>query len=975
MPVTKIRKRDGSVVDFEPTKIRIAMEKAARSVNPLIDLRAFDMMADHAIRHVELTFPSSIPEVEKVQDLVERTLMEYGMFDIAKAYIIYRAEHAKIRKKKKAGQAAEIVAEKSKINYINEQGESKPLDRKKLRHLYATLVKNIGNPPEVDIDLLVHQTEANLFDGMTFTDLGKGMILASRSLIERDPAYSKLAAQVVLHWLYQEAYGTTDGEKGYNEEFVTNIKSGVDNGRLDKQMLEFDFPALVAAIDPERDKLFDFMGVQVLYDRYFYREEGGDRRMEAPQAFWMRIAMGLALPEAPADRTKWALEFYHILSELRYTPSTPTLFHSGTTYPQLSSCYLNMVEDDLYHIFKVYSDNAQLSKYSGGIGTSWSKIRATGSHIKSTNLESQGVIPFLRIANDVNIAINRSGKRRGAACVYLETWHYEIEDFLDLRKNTGDERRRTHDINTANWIPDLFMKRVIEGKKWTLFSPEETPELNDLYGAAFEKKYIEYEKKAAKGGIRLWKEIEAKDLWRKMISMLFETGHPWVTFKDPCNVRSPQDHVGIIHNSNLCTEITLNNSTDETAVCNIGSVNLASHLAHGKIDNKKLAESVQVAIRMLDNTIDAGYYPTPETKTANQRHRPVGLGLMGFQDALFAMDIDFDSDAAVTFADENMELISYHAIKASSELAKEKGAYSSFKGSKWDRGMLPIDTLDLLEQERGIPIGVSRSSKLNWEPVRELIKKYGLRNSNMMAVAPTATISNINGCFPCIEPIYKNLYVKSNMSGEFTVVNDHLVHDLKRLGLWNETMLDELKRADGSVRDITSIPPKLRSKYKTVFEVGMNWLIKIAAYRGKWIDQSQSLNIFFEGTSGKALSDVYMHAWHLGLKTTYYLRTMAATSIEKSTLELAGQKLHNHESPGSVTIEAMSTAVSGFQSFMPTMEPAMHQEPALAQSVPMSEILSQEPTPAPEPRAQGADEIVLPKKACLINDPDCESCQ
>ncbi len=975
MPVTKIRKRDGSVVDFEPTKIRLAMEKAARSVNPLIDLRAFDMMADHAIRHVELSFPASIPEVEKVQDLVERTLMEYGLFDIAKAYILYRAEHAKIREEKKEAQAAEITAEKTKISYINEQGESKPLDRKKLRTLFGSFIKNIGNPTEVDLELLVHQTEANLFDGMSYKDLGKGMVLAARSLIERDPAYSKVAAQVVLHDLYQEAYGTTDPVKGYRDGFVANIKTGVDNGRLDTQMLEFNFDELTAAIDPERDKLFDFMGVQVLYDRYFYREEAGDRRMEAPQAFWMRIAMGLALPEAPADRTKWALAFYEALSEMRYTPSTPTLFHAGTTYPQLSSCYLNTVNDDLYHIFKVYSDNAQLSKYSGGIGTSWSKIRATGAHIKTTNLESQGVIPFLRIANDVNIAINRSGKRRGAACVYLETWHYEIEDFLDLRKNTGDERRRTHDINTANWIPDLFMKRVIEGKKWTLFSPEETPELNDLYGAEFEKKYIAYEKKAEKGEIRLYKQIEAKDLWRKMISMLFETGHPWITFKDPCNVRSPQDHVGVIHNSNLCTEITLNNSGDETAVCNIGSVNLAHHLSNGKIDNKKLAESVAVAIRMLDNTIDAGYYPTPETKTANMRHRPIGLGLMGFQDALFAMDIDFDSDAAVTFADENMELISYHAIKASAELAKEKGAYSSFKGSKWDRGILPIDTLDLLEQERGMPIGVSRSSKLDWAPVRELIKKYGLRNSNTMAIAPTATISNINGCFPCIEPIYKNLYVKSNMSGEFTVVNDYLVQDLKRLGLWNETMLSELKRSDGSVRDITSIPPKLRNKYKTVFEVGMNWLIKIAAYRGKWIDQSQSLNIFFEGTSGKALSDVYMHAWHLGLKTTYYLRTVAATSIEKATLDLQGQRLHNLEAPATVSVEAMSSSVSGFQSFMPVMEPLSQPEPALAQAVPMSEILASEPAPAPEPRTSLDDEIILPKKACLINDPDCESCQ
>ncbi|MCC2631731.1 MAG: nrdA, partial [Patescibacteria group bacterium] len=904
MDIAQIRKRDGSIVDFEKEKLQRAMEKAALAVNPAIDLRAFDVIADHALRHIELRFNDNVPTVEAVQDLVERSLMEYGLFDIAKAYILYRAERAKAREVEK--QETVAMVEKAKLHYIDEKGKEKILDKKKLQQLFAAACK--GFEESVSINDLVHNSEGNLYDGMSLEDLGKALVMASRAFIEKDPAYSRVSARLTLDNLYQEVFGVrgeaANFEKEYRNSFVTTVNKCVTDGRLVTEMLDFDLEDLAAYLKPERDGLFEYLGIQVLYDRYFIREEGGERKLETPQTFWMRVAMGMALNEGE-NKSRYAKEFYDILSTLRYVASTPTLFHSGTTYAQLSSCYLNTVEDDLRSIFKVYGDNAQLSKYSGGIGTDWTNIRGTGALIKATNVGSQGVVPFLKIANDVTVAINRSGKRRGATCAYLETWHYDIEDFLDLRRNTGDDRRRAHDMNTANWIPDLFMKRVIEDGQWTLFSPDETPDLHHIYGKAFDKKYIAYEKKAAKGEMKVFKIMRAKDLWRKMISMLFETGHPWVTFKDPSNVRSPQDHVGVVHNSNLCTEITLNNSETETAVCNLGSVNLSRHMKNGKLDTALVKETVTLAMRMLDNVIDLNFYPTVETKHSNMQHRPVGLGIMGFQDALYLADIDFDSDKAVKFADESMELISYHAIMGSALLAKEKGAYATFKGSKWDRGIFPIDTLDLLEQERGMPIGVSRTIKLDWKPVREAVKKYGMRNSNTMATAPTATISNISGCFPCIEPIYKNLYVKSNMSGEFTVVNEYLVEDLKKLGLWNETMLDQLKNSDGSVQEITSIPPRLRNKYKTVFEVGANWLIKIAAYRGKWIDQSQSLNIFFNGTSGKALSDVYMHAWHLGLKTTYYLRTMAATSIEKSSLDI--NKNFGTDTPAPIPAPIMHT--------------------------------------------------------------------
>ena len=712
-------------------------------------------------------------------------------------------------------------------------------------------------------------------------------MLATASFIERDPAYSRLAASLLLQKLRKEVLGKSLREEeidgAYREAFVAGIRRGVEEGLFDSRLAEFDLQLLTASLKPERDLQFQYLGVQTLYDRYFVRL--GDRCLELPQAFWMRVAMGLAIEED--DRTGRALEFYDLMSQLYYVPSTPTLFHSGTVRPQLSSCYLTTVSDDLDHIFKSLGQNAQLSKWSGGLGNDWSNIRATGAHIHSTKVESQGVIPFLKIANDVTMAINRSGKRRGATCAYLETWHFDIEDFLDLRRNTGDDRRRTHDMNTANWIPDLFMKRVMEDGTWTLFSPDEVPDLHDLYGRRFEERYTEYEAQAERGELKIFKKISATALWRKMLTMLFETGHPWMTFKDACNVRSPQDHVGVVHSSNLCTEITLNTSSEETAVCNLGSLNLARHVKDGVIDFSRLAQTVQTAMRMLDNVVDINFYPTPEARYSNLRHRPVGLGMMGFQDALFQLEIPFEDPRALELADEISENVSYYAILTSSQLAKERGAYESCEGSKWARGLLPFDTVQLLEEERGIPVEVSRTSRLDWQPVREHVAEHGMRNSNTMAIAPTATISNISGCFPCIEPIYKNIYVKANISGEFTIVNAYLVEDLKRLGLWDAEMLDRLKYCDGNVDHIPGIPDELKAKYKEAFDVDPIWCLRMTAARSKWIDQSQSHNVFVKGTSGKLLSEIYLAAWKMGLKTTYYLRSLAASQIEKSTLDAA----------------------------------------------------------------------------------------
>lgn len=741
-----------------------------------------------------------------------------------------------------------------------------------------------GNPV-IDVDLVIQESLCNIFDGIKVQELEQACIMAAVAFIERDPYYGSVASQLLLKKLFSEVTGNSiikDQDQAiYRQAFITGIERGIELGCLSKELATFDLPLLAKSLEPSRDQLFDFMGMKTLYERYFLKHKS--IRLELPQAFWMRVAMGLALNEP--HKNARALEFYHAMSSFEYLPGTPTLLHSGLVRPQLSSCFLNTVSDDLSHIFKVYGDNAQLSKWSGGIGTDWTNIRATGSFIKTINTESQGLIPFLKIASDVTAAINRSGKRRAAACVYLETWHLDIEDFIDLRKNTGDDRRRTHDINTANWIPDLFIKRVLNDENWTLFCPSETADLHHLYGKAFELRYAEYEQKAAAGEIEQFKTVSATKLWRKMLSRLFETGHPWITFKDACNIRSPQDHVGIIHCSNLCTEITLNTSPDETAVCNLGSVNISKHIINGEVDQAKLAKTVKTAIRMLDNVIDICYYPTQEAHDSNVRHRPIGLGLMGFQDALYKLGLPFEDTKALFLGDALMEFISYNAILSSSELAAERGTYSSYKGSKWDRGLFPYDTMALVEQERGIPLDVDKSSLYDWAPVRAHVKQYGMRNSNTMAIAPTATISNIAGCIPCIEPIYKNIYVKANMSGEFTIVNQYLIADLKKCGLWDTQMLDELKYYDGNVAMIERIPQWVKDTYKEVFDIDPEWLLQFTARRTKWIDQSQSHNVFMKGVSGAKLNAIYLAAWKMGLKTTYYLRTLGATQIEKATLD------------------------------------------------------------------------------------------
>jgi ribonucleoside-diphosphate reductase alpha chain len=742
-----------------------------------------------------------------------------------------------------------------------------------------------GREQQIAFDLIEFEALKNMYDGITKPDIEQALILAATAFIERDPAYDFVASQLLLRKLFKEVTGNSithpSAQMLYRQSFITAITKGAEQGVVDKRLLTFDLEKLSYHMVLERDRLFEFMGLKTLHERYFIH--CSDRRAELPQAFWMRVAMGLALEEQAKNER--AIEFYDMMSQLNYVPSTPTLLHAGLTHPQLSSCFLTTIEDDLLHIFKCLGDNAQLSKWSGGVANDWTNLRATGSMIKSIKTEAQGVVPFLKIANDVTAAINRSGSRRGATCVYLETWHLDIEDFLDLRRNTGDERRRTHDVNTANWIPDLFMKRVINNENWTLFSPDETPELHHTFGKKFEQLYEAYEAKAQQGDIKKFKIMPAQQLWKKMLSRLFETGHPWLTFKDACNVRSPQDHAGVIHSSNLCTEITLNTSAEETAVCNLGSINLEKHIIDGKVDHESLSKTVTAAVRMLDNVIDINFYPTIEARQANLRHRPIGLGLMGFQDALFKLDICFDSPEALKFADEIMETISYNAILASSKLAAERGAYKSYKGSKWDRNIFPQDTIDLLEAERGMAIECPRGEQLDWSPVREHVQKHGMRNSNSMAIAPTATISNISGCLPCIEPIYKNIYVKANMSGEFTIVNRYLVEDLKKFGLWDLEMLDQIKYFDGNLQRIARIPQHIKDKYKEAFEIDPEWLIKISAARGRWIDQSQSHNVFMKGVSGKKLNDIYLAAWRSGLKTTYYLRTLGASQIEKSTLD------------------------------------------------------------------------------------------
>ena len=876
-------KRSGEIVDFDEVRIYNAVQKAVKASKNELPMEALDELVTEIAEEIRQRFVDFFPNVENIQDIVEKHLVKKGLYEISKEYILYRAKRQKEREEQRKKNIEK--AQLGKLRVKKRDGRIVLFDISKVRESLKRISKEFKD--DVSVDLLTQEVVKNVYDGISTEEIERALVLGTISFIEMDTTYNYIAARLFLQKLYKEVTDksiTRDVlELLYRDAFIKGIKLGVANGLLTKDLLDFDLKRLSNSLVIERDNLFQYIGIQTLYERYFLKIE--DKRIELPQAFCMRVAMGLALNEK--DKNHKALEFYNLISTLRYVPSTPTLFHSASTHPQLSSCYLTTINDDLTHIFKCLGDNAQLSKWSGGLGNDWSNIRATGAWIKSTNVESQGVTPFLKIANDITAAINRSGKRRGATCAYLETWHLDIEDFLDLRRNTGDERRRTHDMNTANWIPDLFMKRVISDGTWALFSPDEVPELHHLYGKKFEEKYMEYEEKARTGQIRQYKVVSAVKLWKKMLSRLFETGHPWITFKEPCNIRSPQDHVGVVHSSNLCTEITLNTSAEETAVCNLGSINLEKHIINGKLDKELLANTVKTAIRMLDNVIDINFYPTIEAKNSNLKNRPIGLGIMGLQDALFKLNINFDTEEGITFSDNTMEFISYNVILASSEIAKEKGTYSTYKGSKWDKGIFPIDTLGLLEEERSMKIEISKRQSLDWGPVREHVQKYGMRNSNTMAIAPTATISNIAGCFPCIEPIYKNIYVKSNISGEFTVVNPYLISDLKKLNLWNQEMLEQLKYHDGNLKLIAAVPEEIKGKYKEAFEIEPEIIIRHAAARGKWIDQSQSVNIFTKGSSGRKLSDIYIYAWEMGLKTTYYLRTLAASQIEKATLDTA----------------------------------------------------------------------------------------
>jgi len=946
--IENIRKRNGSVVPFEVEKILRAIERAfIAEFGAIKEPARLTEIVKNIVQNLENNFRANIPSVEDVQNAVEKELMKAGFFEVARSYIIYRYEHEKTRKEKKV-ETQEKVG-KGTLQITKRNGERVVFDPAKLKQSLVHLLDDSFT--SINLDLVISQVRLEIFDGISSEEIEDSVLMVLRALIERDPEYSYFAARLLSRKNNQKLLGESYDYKKYDSQlrdlFPKKIHEAVQEKRLDARMLLFDMKRLALELDFSRDHDHNYLSTYTLFDRYLLRNPKTGDLFENIQMFWMRIAMGLALEEKNMDDR--AIEFYHTMSKRLYIPSTPTLFHSGTPHSQMSSCYVSVVEDDLHHIFKTFGDSAQMLKWSGGIGTDWTAVRATGALIKSTGVESQGTIPFLKISNDTTISINRSGRRRGAACVFMETWHYDIEDYLELRKNTGDERRRTHNLNTANWIPDLFMKRVREDGDWSLFSPEEVPELHLSYGKKFEKKYIEYEAKGERGELGLYKKIKAKTLWKKMLTMLFETGHPWITFKDPCNLRSPQDHAGVVRSSNLCTEITLNSSKDETAVCNLGSVNLGLHVENGELNIEKLEKTVKIAMRMLDNVIDLNFYPTPETATANRRHRAVGLGIMGFQNALYKMNVNFDSDQAVRFADESMEHISYFSILASSELARERGAYPSFEGSKWDRGILPVETLDILEKEREVKIPVSRNSVRNWDAVKEHIQKYGMRNSNCMSVAPTATISNVGVSTPGIEPIYKNIYVKSNQAGDFIVVNPFLVKELKALNLWNSAMLEQLKVNDGSIANISEIPENLRRKYKEVFEIDMKVLINIAAHRAKWIDQSQSLNIFFSGTSGRELNDVYMHAWEMGLKTTYYLRTLGASQVEKSTVKTqqhGSTHIRNAEAKQNIKDQKVKSESGGG-------------------------IPKEKRTPLQKVQKVSSGTV----KLCKIDDPSCESCQ
>ncbi len=888
----KIYRRDKTTpTRFNPMRIASSIERAFRRARKIEEqtpdevVAAVNLLTQKIVSEMtELAAKGDFLYIDMIEDRIERELMNEKFFDVAKHYILYRAEKAQ-REKEPAAPLVDENAPVRQFEITTADSGKMIMTEIMLRSKLAYASRGLENL--VSVDELLETSITQYYVGMKEQEVDLANIFAAKSKIEKEPSYSLVASRLLLDVLYRETVGLSASDstlpRAHRQYFKKAIKEGISHDRISPKLLDFDLDELGAAMDLSRDDLFSYLGLQTLYDRYFIHHE--QRRLETPQIFWMRVAMGLALEEGE-QKNKRAIEFYNVLSQFHFTSSTPTLFNSGTLHSQLSSCYLSTVMDDLHHIFKVVADDAQLSKWAGGIGNDWTNVRATGARIKGTNGTSQGVIPFLKVANDTAVAVNQGGKRKGAMCAYLETWHLDIEDFLELRKNTGDERRRTHDMNTANWIPDLFIKRVRENGHWTLFSPSDVPDLHDLYGAAFEKRYAEYEKRADEGKLKLHKRIEAVQLWRKMLSMLFETGHPWITFKDPSNIRSPQDHVGVVHSSNLCTEILLNSSAEETAVCNLGSINLAKHVTAKGIDEKLLAQTVRTAVRMLDNVIDINFYPTQEAKNANMRHRPIGLGFMGFQDALYIQNISYASHAAVEFSDKCMEMISYYAILASTELAQEKGSYSTYKGSKWDRGLLPLDTIETLDKERGVRVDIDRSASMNWTPVRNAVKKYGMRNSNTMAIAPTATIANITGVIPSNEPIYKHLFVKSNLSGEFTIVNPHLVDKLKELNLWDDEMIDDLKYFDGSIREIERIPDEVKNLFLTAFEIEPEWIIECAARRQKWIDMGQSLNLYLAEPSGKKLHQMYLLAWEKGLKTTYYLRSLGATQIEKSTVDI-----------------------------------------------------------------------------------------
>ena len=927
----RVIKRNGTVVPYTDDKITVAITKAFLAVEggtAAASSRIHDTVA-RLTEQVTATFKRRMPSggtihIEEIQDQVELALMRAGEQKVARDYVIYRDQRAKERATRANTDA--VVEPHPSIRITLADGSLAPLDMARLNTIISEACEGLA---EVDGDLIQRETLKNLYDGVAIKDVNTALVMTARTLVEREPNYSFVTARLLMDTLRAEGLGflgvadsATHHEMAdlYAKALPAYVEKGVEFELLDPALKGYDLERMGKAINHERDQQFTYLGLQTLYDRYFIHKDGV--RFELPQVFFMRVAMGLALEEK--DKEARAIEFYNLLSSFDYMASTPTLFNAGTLRPQLSSCYLTTVPDDLSGIYHAIHDNAMLSKFAGGLGNDWTPVRALGSYIKGTNGKSQGVVPFLKVVNDTAVAVNQGGKRKGAVCAYLETWHLDIEEFIELRKNTGDDRRRTHDMNTANWIPDLFMKRVFDDGKWTLFSPSEVPDLHDLTGKAFEERYEYYEALTEYNKIKVFKTIQAKDLWRKMLSMLFETGHPWLTFKDPCNLRSPQQHVGVVHSSNLCTEITLNTNKDEIAVCNLGSINLPNHIVDGKLDTAKLQRTVNTAVRMLDNVIDINYYSVPQARNSNFKHRPVGLGIMGFQDALYLQHIPYGSDAAVEFADKSMEAVSYYAIQASCDLADERGAYETFQGSLWSKGILPLDSQQILIEARGAKyIDVNLEETLDWAPVRERVKK-GIRNSNIMAIAPTATIANITGVSQSIEPTYQNLYVKSNLSGEFTVINPYLVRDLKARGLWDSVMINDLKYYDGSVQQIERIPQELKDLYATAFEVETKWIVDAASRRQKWIDQAQSLNLYIAGASGKKLDVTYRMAWYRGLKTTYYLRALAATSTEKSTINTG--KLNAVSSGGdSAPVQAAG--------------------------------------PAPVP------------KACAIDEPDCEACQ